>query len=54
MPDRAEFDETHWAAYRNVNVKFATKTIEALTSLQQVTVPPGDISSPQPDLITGS
>ena len=36
MPDRAVFDETYWAAYRNINQHFALKTIEAITALQQV------------------
>ena len=36
MPDRAVFEETYWLAYRNINQRFALKTIEALTSLPQV------------------
>ena len=38
MPDRAVFEENYWEAYRNTNIKFARRTIEAMASLQQVTV----------------
>ena len=36
MPDRAVFDETYWVAYRDINVKFALKTIDAITRMQKV------------------
>ena len=36
MPDRAVFEETYWVAYRNINQKFALKTIDAITRMQKV------------------
>ena len=40
MPDRAVFDQTYWEAYTRVNMMFATRTIEAVSRIQDTdTVP---------------
>lgn len=38
MPDRAVFDESYWEAYKFVNHKFATSTLQALRNIKKVKI----------------